>query len=534
MSRQDGKDALFIVNVLCIRRKDTGLGPALGPGGTVFPVSARCTLHLTENKRRLSVSNQLCRVKSYASEEDQKPFYAKIHLDKPFPIPVENTFVPDQHRNLGFGSRYSVTFELEVIGSTKWPPVHIKLGEDDESVFKSVPSSHWLISSTNSRGSLRTGAYKAPLVVKVPQSKSQLETDYHLEYEITASSLLPPSYVPMQPSFSELVKRRKRPPAAAFSPPTSDTGIEISWIFQGDTTESKKINVPMCLYCARGETQPTAEDLKRHLTVRHKDYIIGIIETPDGGMSVKCRPCKAGFVFPATPSPSPSSSMRHSISSPTDSHRASLIKAPTEPTTTSVVDEPAIASLGLVSVTAPDVGKIIFHPQSLASLQPGEEVPAAAEDTSWIIRKNIDRALNMPNVEWAAREYAARWALAWDGNADDSHAFLQEVWLQFARKNAGWIVASEERKREFNKDAIIFSAEGTIGPEALKEARTILADAVGENDKGLQATIKKAPNLGVADAAFAMNLFQKQVVFDALTRIAATVFTSDVTQNTGR
>lgn len=112
--------------------------------------------------------------------------------------------------------------------------------------------------------------------------------------------------------------------------------------------------------------------------------------------------------------------------------------------------------------TAPDVGKLLFHTQSFAILRPGEEVPSRFVDESGIIKKNLDRARNIPSMNAVEREYAARWVSAWHGNPDESDAFLPEFLLRFTSENDKQMFESNEQRLQFSRDLIILQAASQV------------------------------------------------------------------------
>ncbi|POR37797.1 Uncharacterized protein TPAR_02004 [Tolypocladium paradoxum] len=133
----------------------------------------------------------------------------------------------------------------------------------------------------------------------------------------------------------------------------------------------------------------------------------------------------------------------------------------------------------------PDIPQPLFHPISKARLKPGQEVPEAVPDDTWLIQKHRESIGDFSDVTAAEKEYI--WE--WDGHIlrknITSAAYFPRAWLDFVEQKAAWLVAVEHRMLEFGKHSSVLLARDVLDDTTMKLAFNYINDA--------RAKLKSAP-----------------------------------------
>lgn len=122
----------------------------------------------------------------------------------------------------------------------------------------------------------------------------------------------------------------------------------------------------------------------------------------------------------------------------------------------------------------PKTAQPLYHPISKAALKAGDEVPTTKPDSSWLIQKHRDSIADFSDVTGPEREFI--WE--WDGyilkQNITSSVYLPRAWLGFVRQSAEWLVAKEDRMREFGKHASVLLARDVLRDDVIAEAFAII------------------------------------------------------------
>ncbi|EGX90296.1 Zinc finger domain-containing protein, PHD-finger [Cordyceps militaris CM01] len=122
------------------------------------------------------------------------------------------------------------------------------------------------------------------------------------------------------------------------------------------------------------------------------------------------------------------------------------------------------------TVVVPKISQPLYHPISKAELKAGDPVPSPEYDATWLIQKHRESIADFTDVTPQEKEFI--WE--WDGyileQGITSSAYLPRAWLGFVQQKAAWLVAKDERMREFGKHASVLVAREVLTDNALKQA----------------------------------------------------------------
>ncbi|KAJ3484535.1 hypothetical protein NLG97_g7025 [Lecanicillium saksenae] len=157
-------------------------------------------------------------------------------------------------------------------------------------------------------------------------------------------------------------------------------------------------------------------------------------------------------------------------------------------------------------VIIPKISQPLYHPISKAVLKPGDPVPNPEHDATWLIQKHRESIADFSDVTPSEKEFI--WE--WDGyilkQNLTSSAYLPRAWLGFVQQKAAWLVAKDERMREFGKHASVLIAREVLTDDVMKQAldhinqarslRTMdVANAILPAETGQAATTSKATDV---------------------------------------
>lgn len=122
----------------------------------------------------------------------------------------------------------------------------------------------------------------------------------------------------------------------------------------------------------------------------------------------------------------------------------------------------------------PKTTQPLYHPISKATLKPGDEVPTTKPDSSWLIQKHRDSITDFSDVTAAEREFIWKWDDYILKQNITSSVYLPRAWLGFVRQSAEWLVAKEDRMREFGKHASVLLARDVLTDNVIADAFAII------------------------------------------------------------
>lgn len=125
----------------------------------------------------------------------------------------------------------------------------------------------------------------------------------------------------------------------------------------------------------------------------------------------------------------------------------------------------------------PKTSRPLFHPISKAELKPGEPVPSAEPDSTWLIQKHRESIADFSDVTAAEKEFIWQW----DGyilkQGITSSVYLPRAWLGFVQENADWLTAKNERMFEFGKHLSVLMAREVLTDDAINQAQVHIGQA---------------------------------------------------------
>ncbi|KAJ2964539.1 hypothetical protein NQ176_g10781 [Zarea fungicola] len=122
----------------------------------------------------------------------------------------------------------------------------------------------------------------------------------------------------------------------------------------------------------------------------------------------------------------------------------------------------------------PNISQPLYHPISKAELKPGDLVPRPVHDATWRIQKHRESIADFSDVTAAEKDFIWAWDEYILREGITSSIYLPRSWLGFVKAKAEWLVAKDERMREFGKHASVLMAREVLTDEAITQALDVI------------------------------------------------------------
>ncbi|XWW93273.1 hypothetical protein V2A60_001205 [Cordyceps javanica] len=122
------------------------------------------------------------------------------------------------------------------------------------------------------------------------------------------------------------------------------------------------------------------------------------------------------------------------------------------------------------TTVVPKISQPLYHPISKAELNPGDPVPSPEHDSTWLIQKHRESIADFSDVTPQEKEFVWEWDSYILRQAITSSAYLPRAWLGFVQQKAGWLIAKDERMREFGKHVSVLMAREVLTDDVMKQA----------------------------------------------------------------
>lgn len=136
-------------------------------------------------------------------------------------------------------------------------------------------------------------------------------------------------------------------------------------------------------------------------------------------------------------------------------------------------------------ILVPENKMQMFEPVSKRRLQPGEEVPNAPPDETWLFHKHRRILEDYQDIGFHEENYMARWDAFILKKRLTGRSYFKRAWLEFVRQEAAWLVSNKKRMLEFAKHCSILFIRNVLEDSTMVEVFAIIDDARADVQDGV-------------------------------------------------